>query len=116
MARVELRLPHHLENGAETATVSAVLHGAGEPVRKGEPVLELLNSFGIFDLPAPVTGIITEVAVRSGDQVRPGAVVLIIESPDKSEPIAGAGGGKGALDGTTSGGRGGKDRPDKRRE
>lgn len=115
MARVELRLPHHLENGAETATVSAVLHGAGEPVRKGEPVLELLNSFGIFDLSAPVTGIIAEVAVRSGDQVRPGAVVLIIESPDKSEPIAG-GGKSGALDGTTSGGRGAKDRPDKRRE
>jgi pyruvate/2-oxoglutarate dehydrogenase complex dihydrolipoamide acyltransferase (E2) component len=96
LARVELRLPHHLESGSEPATVNSVLHGAGEPVRKGEPVLELLNSYGIFDLVAPVTGIILEVSVRSGDVVKPGAPLLVIESGDKTDSVAGSGGGKAA--------------------
>ena len=103
VARVEIRLPHQLESGAEPATVNTVFHGAGEPVRKGEPVLELLNSFGIFDLVAPVTGIIVEVSVRSGDHVKPGATLLVMESGDRTDTVAGPGGGKAAG-------------PDKRRE
>ena len=91
MARIEIRLPHPIENAAEQATVSVVLHGAGEPVRKGEPVLEMLNSYGIFDISAPATGIIIEVAVRAGDAARPGAMLLVMESGD---PVAGSGGGK----------------------
>lgn len=94
LARIELSLPKQREPGSEPATVSAVHHGAGEPVRKGEPVLELLNSEGIFDLPAPVTGIIVEVAVRPGDKVQPGATVMVMESGEKGAGASGSGGGK----------------------
>jgi pyruvate/2-oxoglutarate dehydrogenase complex dihydrolipoamide acyltransferase (E2) component len=84
LARIELRLPPHLENTVEPATVTTVYHGAGEPVRKGEPVLELINAEGIFDLPAPVTGIIVEVAVKPGDKVYPKTTLLVMESGEKS--------------------------------
>jgi pyruvate/2-oxoglutarate dehydrogenase complex dihydrolipoamide acyltransferase (E2) component len=83
VARVELHLPQHLENAKEPATVSAVYHGAGEPVRKGEPVLELMNLEGIFDLPAPVTGIIVEISVKAGEKVYPGATLIVMESGEK---------------------------------
>ncbi|HVY62971.1 MAG TPA: lipoyl domain-containing protein [Planctomycetota bacterium] len=95
MARVELRLPQHLENLSEPATVSTIYHGAGEPVRKGEPVLELLNGEGIFDVPAPVTGIIVEIAVRAGDKVSARTTLLVMESGEKGAgPVAGPGGGR----------------------
>jgi pyruvate/2-oxoglutarate dehydrogenase complex dihydrolipoamide acyltransferase (E2) component len=91
VARIELHLPKHLENVTE-ATVSTIYHGAGEPVRKGEPVLEFLNQDGIFDLPAPVTGIIVEVAVRAGEKVQPGATLLVMESGERGAgPVAGGG-------------------------
>lgn len=83
MARVELHLPQYLENAKEPATVSSIYHGAGEPVRRGEAVLELLNADGIFDLPAPVTGIIVEVAVKPGEKVYPGSTLLVMESGEK---------------------------------
>ncbi len=95
MARIELHLPQHIENVTEPATVSTIYHGAGQPVRKGEPVLELLNADGIFDIQAPVTGIIVEIAVRAGEKVYPGTTLLVMESGEKGAgPVAGPGGGR----------------------
>jgi pyruvate/2-oxoglutarate dehydrogenase complex dihydrolipoamide acyltransferase (E2) component len=82
--KIELHLPQLLENAAEPATVCTIYHGAGEPVRKGEPVLELLNAEGVFDLPAPATGIIKEVLVRTGEKVFPGSTLLVLESGEKA--------------------------------
>ena len=93
VARIELHLPQHLQSATEPATVSTIYHGAGEPVRKGEPVLELMNVDGIFDLPAPVTGIIVEIAVRAGDKVSAQTALLVMESGEKG-PVAGSGGGR----------------------
>ena len=84
MARVELHLPQHVENAMEPATVCTIYHGAGEPVRKGEPVLEMINSDRIFDLPAPVTGIIVEIVVRTGEKVLPGRALLVMESGERA--------------------------------
>ncbi len=95
MARIELQLPKHFEGSTEPSTVTTVYHGAGEPVRKGEPVLELINAEGIFDLPAPVTGIIVEVSVRAGEKVYPKTTLLVMESGERGAgPVAGPGGGK----------------------
>ncbi len=92
MARIELHLPQHVENAMEPATVCQIYHGAGEPVRKGEPVLELINADGFFDLPAPVTGIIVEVAVRAGEKVYPGTTLLVMESGEKGAESKGSSG------------------------
>ncbi len=78
--KIELHLPPLVENAMEPATVVTVYHGAGEPVRKGEPVLELINAEGVMDLPAPATGIIKEVLVRPGEKVYPGTTLLIMEN------------------------------------
>jgi pyruvate/2-oxoglutarate dehydrogenase complex dihydrolipoamide acyltransferase (E2) component len=90
VARVELHLPQHVENAMEPATVCTIYHGAGEPVRKGEPVLELINADRIFDLPAPVTGIIVEISVRTGEKVYPGTTLLVMESGEKGAESKGS--------------------------
>jgi pyruvate/2-oxoglutarate dehydrogenase complex dihydrolipoamide acyltransferase (E2) component len=94
VARIELHLPQHVENAMEPATVCTVYHGAGEPVRKGEPVLELINADRIFDLPAPVTGIIVEIVVRPGEMVKPGRPLLVMESGERAGEGRAAGDGK----------------------
>jgi pyruvate/2-oxoglutarate dehydrogenase complex dihydrolipoamide acyltransferase (E2) component len=68
----------------EPATVCTIYHGAGEPVRKGEAVLELINADGIFDLHATVTGIIVDITVRAGEKVYPGSTLLVMESGEKN--------------------------------
>jgi pyruvate/2-oxoglutarate dehydrogenase complex dihydrolipoamide acyltransferase (E2) component len=90
VARVELHLPQRVENATGPATVCTIYHGAGEPVRKGEAVLELINADGIFDLPAPVTGIIVEIAVHAGDKVYPGTRLLVMESGEKGAESRGS--------------------------
>ncbi len=82
--RIELQLPQPIENAMEPATVCTIYHGAGEPVRKGEPVLELINNECIFDLPAPATGIIIDITVRAGEKVYPGSTLLVMESGEKN--------------------------------
>jgi len=78
--RVELTLPKPIEDAIEPATVLHVYHAPSEPVKKGEPVVEMVNSDGMFDLPAPATGVIVEVTVKPGQKVYPGATLLIMES------------------------------------
>ena len=78
--RVELTLPRRVENALEPATVFRIYHGASEPVCADEPVLELINADGMFDLKAPVTGMIVEVTVTPGEKVYPGGTLLVLES------------------------------------
>lgn len=77
---MELKLPQVVDDVLEPATVCNILHGAGEPVREGEPVIELINRDGMFDVPAPVTGLIVELYVRPGQMVFPGMRLLAMES------------------------------------
>ncbi|RME72147.1 MAG: hypothetical protein D6776_09265 [Planctomycetota bacterium] len=77
--RVELVLPRLVEDLLEPATVCNILHGAGTPVRKGEPVIELIHRDGMFDVSAPATGLIVEVLVQPGQVVYPGMRLLVVE-------------------------------------
>lgn len=75
--RVELRMP---VESFEPATVLAIHHGLGEPVRKGEPVVEMITRDRIFDITSPSTGQIVEILVGAGEQVRAGDTLLVIEN------------------------------------
>jgi biotin carboxyl carrier protein len=78
--RFELVLPQVVDDVLEPATVCNLLHGAGAPVRKGEAVIELINRDGMYDIPAPVTGLIVEIFVKPGQMVFPGMRLLVMES------------------------------------
>ncbi len=77
---VELVLPRLTDDLLEPLTITRVLHGAGTPVREGESVVELIHREGMFVVPAPATGLITEVLIAPGQQVFAGARLLIVQT------------------------------------
>jgi pyruvate/2-oxoglutarate dehydrogenase complex dihydrolipoamide acyltransferase (E2) component len=59
----------------EEAEVLRWLKAEGEPVREGEPILELETDKVTSEVEAPVSGVLAETLVQSGQMVEPGQVV-----------------------------------------
>ena len=75
---IEIKLPPIAE-GVNKANVSYWHHGAGDSVKVGEDLVELVTDKATFNLPAPISGIVKEVLVSEGDEVKVGQVLAKIE-------------------------------------
>lgn len=51
----------------------------GEPVKEGEPILEIMTAKVSMEVNSPATGILKEIHVKKYDEAPPGAVLAIIE-------------------------------------
>jgi pyruvate dehydrogenase E2 component (dihydrolipoamide acetyltransferase) len=51
----------------------------GEPVQKGEPILEIETAKVTMEIEAPATGVLTRILVPQDDEVSPGTVLAVIE-------------------------------------
>ena len=83
----DFTLPELGEN-VDVGDVTKVLVKVGDTIEHEQPVLELETDKATIEVPSGVAGTITSIAVKSGDKVKVGAVVL---SVDAAEPTAGNG-------------------------
>lgn len=74
----DVKLPPIAE-GVEKANVSYLHHNAGDSVKGGEDLIELVTDKATFNLPAPVSGTLKEILVSEGDEVKVGQVLARIE-------------------------------------
>ena len=101
----EFNLPN-LGDGVAAGDVLRVMVKVGDVLAEDQPVLELETDKATLEVPSTVAGRVKDVRVKTGDKVKPGQVVLVVDD-------AGAGGaGRGATGARTGGGRGaGRCRP-----
>ncbi len=78
--------------GSDRVTFSLWHVAAGESLRLGERVAEVLIPGAVVDISAPVAGVLTECVARPGEALTAGQVLGVIEL-DLSPPPRGGGGG-----------------------
>jgi len=74
----EVKLPPIAE-GVSKANVSYWHRGAGESVKEGEDIVELVTDKATFNLPAPISGVLKEIVVPEGEEAVVGQVLARIE-------------------------------------
>jgi pyruvate/2-oxoglutarate dehydrogenase complex dihydrolipoamide acyltransferase (E2) component len=73
----DVKLPS-LAEGVDKANVSYWHKNAGDAVKEGEDLVELVTDKATFNMPSPVSGILKEVLANEGDEVRVGAIIARI--------------------------------------
>lgn len=82
---MDFRVPE-LGEGIEVATVVRVLVAPGAAVREGQDIVELETEKATMPMPAPGSGTIESIAVKPGDKVKPGAVLMTAKTANTPEP------------------------------
>ena len=75
---MEVKLPS-LAEGVDSATVTYCHKRAGDSVKEGDDLIELVTDKATFNMPSPASGILKEMLVNEGDRVKVGQVVAKIE-------------------------------------
>jgi pyruvate dehydrogenase E2 component (dihydrolipoamide acetyltransferase) len=85
---VEVVMPA-MEMAQDTARLVRWLKTPGEPVRKGEPLLEIETDKVTVEIEAPASGVLANVTVQAGDEVPVGRVIalLLAESERPAAPL-----------------------------
>ena len=78
MAKVEVRLPS-LGDEAEGATVQFWHFEEGDEVDKDDDLVELATDKAVFNVPAPVSGVLKEIVASEGDVVKEGDLLAFLE-------------------------------------
>lgn len=73
----DVKLPS-LADGVEKASVSYWHKNAGDTVKEGEDLVELVTDKATFNLPAPVSGVLKEVLVSEGKEAKVGTIIARI--------------------------------------
>lgn len=88
----EIKLPEIADN-VETATVIKISVKKGDRIEIDDNIAEMESDKATFDLPADAAGVVKEIKVAEGDDVKVGQVVITIETSDEGNNEA-AGEGK----------------------
>ena len=78
----EVRLPQ-ISEGIETAQIIQVLVKVGDLVKVEQSLMELETDKASFELPSPVKGKVTEIAVKEGQTLKVGELILKVDTEDK---------------------------------
>ncbi len=82
MAR-EVKLPEIAEN-IDVATVIEILVSEGDQVKEEQSLIEIETEKAASDIPSPVAGIIKEIKVKEGEEIKVGSTILLIEETSGS--------------------------------
>ena len=72
----------------QTGTLLKWLKKEGEPVSKGEPLMEIETDKATVEIEAPASGILTQVIAQPGDEVPVGNRIALILAPGESATAA----------------------------
>ena len=75
---VEVIMPRMGET-VEEGTVNTWYTAAGDPITEGEPLLEIGTDKVDTEIPAPASGVLTEIRVAEGETVPVATVIAVIE-------------------------------------
>ena len=74
----EFKLPELGEN-IESADVANVLVKEGDTVKKDQAIIEIETDKATIEVPSTIEGTITKLLVKSGDKVKVGSVVMVVD-------------------------------------
>ena len=74
----EIKLPELGENIAG-AQVLSVLVSAGDRIEKDQTIIEIETDKATAEVPSETAGVIREVKVKEGDQIKIGQTILVID-------------------------------------
>lgn len=80
----EVKIPDIAEN-VETGIVAGILVSEGDKVSKDQPLVEIETDKATTDIPSDYDGIVDEIKVSQGDEVKVNEVIMIIDVQDSSE-------------------------------
>jgi len=80
----EVKIPDIAEN-VETGIIAGVLVSQGDKVTKDQPLVEIETDKATTDIPSEYDGVVDEVKVSQGDEVKVNEVIMIIEVQDSSD-------------------------------
>jgi pyruvate dehydrogenase E2 component (dihydrolipoyllysine-residue acetyltransferase) len=75
----ELKLPELGEN-IDTAVVGSILVAPGDSIRKDQPVIEVETDKATAEVPSPFEGVVKEIRVSKGNEIKVGEVILTLEA------------------------------------
>jgi dihydrolipoamide dehydrogenase len=100
MSQVEVRVPDLGETKA--ATVVDVLVAVGAEIKVDDPLITLESEKASMDIPSTAAGKIVSIAVKKGQEVSTGTLILTLGATgDADTPKAAGGGARGAASKTT---------------
>ena len=74
----DVKLPS-LAEGVTKAGVTYWHKNAGDSVKEGEDLVELVTDKATFNMPSPATGTLKEILAKEGDEVKVGQIIARIE-------------------------------------
>ena len=86
---IEFKLPEVGEN-IKSGTVVRISVSIGDKVKKGQDLLELETDKAVIPIPSPTEGVIDQILVKAGEEVKIGQVILKIQDAD-NPAVGGAG-------------------------
>jgi pyruvate dehydrogenase E2 component (dihydrolipoamide acetyltransferase) len=81
----EFTLPELGENIAAGDVVRVLVH-VGDTLQKDQPVLELETDKATIEVPSSVAGLVKELRVKSGDKVKVGQAILVVDESAAGAP------------------------------
>jgi 2-oxoglutarate dehydrogenase E2 component (dihydrolipoamide succinyltransferase) len=67
-----------MEQEGSKSVVRAWLKQVGDAVKRDEPIVELETDKVAVEVPAPADGVLTEIALKEGDEAPPGATLGVL--------------------------------------
>lgn len=74
----EFKLPELGEN-IESGKVTRVMVSVGDTIEKDQPVIEVETDKAALEVPSSVSGTVSEIRVKEGEDISVGAVVLVVD-------------------------------------
>jgi pyruvate dehydrogenase E2 component (dihydrolipoamide acetyltransferase) len=78
MFQKEIKIPDIAEN-VETGLVAGILVSKGDKVSADQPLVEIETNKATTDIPSPYDGVVDEIMVKEGGEVKVNQVIMIIE-------------------------------------
>ena len=80
----EIKIPDIAEN-VETGLIAGILVSKGDKIEKDQSVVEIETDKATTDIPSPYAGVVDEIKVKEGDEVKVNQVIMIIEVEEEDE-------------------------------
>eukprot|EP00764_Aduncisulcus_paluster_P000862 gnl/Carplike_NY0171/1123_a1525_703.p1 GENE.gnl/Carplike_NY0171/1123_a1525_703~~gnl/Carplike_NY0171/1123_a1525_703.p1 ORF type:complete len:437 (-),score=56.49 gnl/Carplike_NY0171/1123_a1525_703:140-1450(-) len=80
----EIRIPDIAEN-VETGLIAGILVSAGDKVSEDQALVEIETDKATTDIPSPFDGVVDEIKVEEGDEVKVNQVIMIIETEGEAK-------------------------------